>query len=137
MNVYVTVLFFLCSTLYTFSQELGTIPQEVWRPDRSEALRYPQDMRIGEIGRGSAPESAYRFAQQFIEQLKESADYPSITQQIKGTNRVRVGGGREEPDGCMSFLFHFWGQEISVTGELYVRMVDNIWICDDVVLNGS
>jgi hypothetical protein len=38
-------------------------------------------------------------------------------------NTYRIGGGREEPDGAISFLIRYIGRERSITGELFVRFV--------------
>jgi hypothetical protein len=33
----------------------------------------------------------------------------------------RLGGGREEPDGAVSFMVRFLGRDMGITGELYIR----------------
>jgi hypothetical protein len=43
-----------------------------------------------------------------------------------GTRSWRVGGGRVEPDGSISFLIRFLGREKSVTGELYLRRTEPV-----------
>jgi hypothetical protein len=36
----------------------------------------------------------------------------------------RLGGGREEQDGSVSFLVRFAGREQGITGELFVRLIE-------------
>ncbi|MDR0323969.1 MAG: hypothetical protein LBI12_05960, partial [Treponema sp.] len=43
----------------------------------------------------------------------------------------RIGGGREEPDGAVSFLVRFLGRDYGITGELYIRYVTRLIQEDD------
>ena len=114
----------------------GSIPEELLRPRRDEAPRYPVDMIIGPLGQGSAPVEAYDTAKRAAEALLAGSMSAPI---LSTVNRVflegclsalnginprlfRLGGGREEPDGSVSFLVRFAGREEGITGELYVRL---------------
>jgi hypothetical protein len=48
--------------------------------------------------------------------------------------QYRLGGGREEADGSISFLFRFIGRDLSMAGELYLRLRDNAWHLDDIIV---
>jgi len=114
----------------------GSIPEELLRPRRDEAPRYPVDMVIGPLGQGSAPREAYETARRAAEALLAGSMSAPI---LSTVNRVflegcmsalnginprffRLGGGREEPDGSVSFLVRFAGREEGITGELFVRL---------------
>ena len=128
--------FFTLLSQGIFSQEARTIPDALRRPERGEAARYPQDLVIGELGRGQAPDGAYWYAQDLLEALvKDNSNAPamantgtiltaSMLEDIKSLEpRVyRLGGGRTEPDGTVSFLIRFVGSTESLTGELYIRL---------------
>ncbi|MCL2231686.1 MAG: hypothetical protein FWB99_01245 [Treponema sp.] len=130
---------------------IGTIPEALRRPQRGESPRYPQDVVIGELGRGQAPEEAYRFALSILAAMAagnsgspalQSAPPALIASHIQdigsmdGPRNVRLGGGRVEADGNVSFLVRFVGREESVTGELFIRRAENTeqWFFDDIVL---
>jgi len=125
------------------------------RPERGEAPRYPEDLVIGELGQGSAPLGAYQLAQEFLSALVRNAPslerYPiateSASEEIRGINAgsYRIGGGRREPDGSVSFLVRFIGRDESITGELFVRSSveytgesggedEGTWRLDDLIL---
>jgi hypothetical protein len=112
-----------------------TIPPELWRPSRGESPRFPIDTVIGELGRGEASEEAYHFARSVAEALMavNSSD-PSLSGMPQaeldgffeavrevGPESFRLGSGRLEPDGAVSFLLRFIGREKGITGELYIR----------------
>jgi len=113
----------------------GSIPEPLWRPTRGEAPHYPIDTVIGELGRGKASEAAYNFSVSVCEGLLSGdAKHTSLatinaasresylsTIEIIGPIGFRIGGGREEADGAVSFLVRFLGREHGVSGELYVR----------------
>lgn len=112
-----------------------TIPPELWRPSRGESPRFPIDTVIGELGRGEASEEAYFFANGVAEALMaERSSDPSLSgmSQVEldgffeairevGPESFRLGSGRLEPDGAVSFLLRFIGREKGITGELYIR----------------
>jgi hypothetical protein len=146
MKKYAFVCLFLLITAYAFTQQpstqggdlpRGSIPEELLRPRRGEAPRYPVDTVIGSLGRGDASEEAYSFAvsvaEGFLSGLPEHAglrtvnaglreNYLNILDNIE-LARFRLGGGREEPDGSVSFLIRFMGKDKNITGELFVRYV--------------
>ena len=125
-----------------YSQEENTrnqtIPTALRRPERGESPRYPQDLVIGVLGQGDAPTGAYNFAQNLLSALiTGSSNNPaledtgailteSLHEEIYSIEpRIyRLGGGRDEPDGCVSFMVRFLGPEESITGELFVRQAE-------------
>ena len=119
------------------SQDNNTVPvpSTLRRPERGEAPRYPYDLVIGELGQGSAPSGAYTLARELLSALVRGANdaqvlegtssiiTESVFQDVRSINArsYRIGGGRSEPDGAVSFLVRFIGREESITGELFVR----------------
>jgi hypothetical protein len=141
------VLFGFAVTLFSVSQEnsagegdtyRGSIPEILMRPQRGEAPRYPVDTVIGPLGRGEASEAAYLFARKVSAALTagnrndsslqgmNSVSLEAFISELSGINPLawRLGGGREEPDGAVSFLVRFLGRERGITGELYIRLQD-------------
>jgi len=113
----------------------GSIPEELLRPKRGEAPRYPVDIVIGEMGKGTASDAAFSFAN-YISAAFLSGDMensalapidPVLRQNLLTSLDVitplsyRLGGGREEADGAVSFLIRFIGKDQGITGELYIR----------------
>ena len=116
-----------------------TIPGALQKPDRGEAPRYPQDLVIGELGQGKAPADAYRFARDILGALVAGDKTASIlknSEETPGsvlTNELfkeisdlevrssRIGGGKVEADGSVSFLIRILGSTESITGELFLR----------------
>ena len=136
----------------------GSIPEALLRPGRGEAPRYPIDTVIGELGRGTATEAAFNFASMICEGLlsgdKNNANLVTInsglrdnylaTIEIIGPLSYRIGGGREEADGAVSFLVRFIGREHGIAGELYVSYRTRVnqegrstgsWIFEDLLLD--
>jgi len=136
-----------------------TIPEALRRPERGEAPRYPTDVVIGDLGKGESPDGAYLFAKELLSVLiagnKESEILKGIgsilTKNIfeeiddLGPRSYRLGGGRTEADGSVSFMIRFLGSEESITGELYLRQEENPdnpaelhregkWFLDDLIL---
>jgi hypothetical protein len=105
-------------------------------------------MVIGELGRGQASEAAYGFARELLAALlrgtTDAAVLSSvsaglkaeITETLKAINAVkyRIGGGKEEDDGSISFLFRVIGREQGAAGELYLRREEGAWQADDIIL---
>ena len=148
----------------SFSQEENaplqarTIPDALRRPQRGEMPRIPQDFVIGELGQGQAPEDAYRFARSLAAALTAgnsaapvfSGAPPALIgshlQEIGGIGpqSYRLGGGRVEVDGNISFLIRFLGREESITGELFIYRrtagedaaaeAPAQWLLDDLIL---
>jgi len=130
---------FLLITVYIFPQndmpQRGSIPEELLRPRRDEAPRYPVDTVIGAIGQGQASKEAYEIARKTAAALLAgNMNVPVLSSvnktfledcmtKLKGINpqSFRLGSGREEPDGSFSFLVRFTGREEGITGELFVR----------------
>jgi hypothetical protein len=129
---------FLLAAANLFSQDemsRGSIPEELLRPRRDESPRYPIDTVIGELGQGNAPQAAYdcarRAANAFLSGTAGAtvfsyADKIFIESCINALNTIspryfRLGGGREEPDGSVSFLVRFAGRNEGITGELFIR----------------
>ena len=145
------------------------VPEALRRPERGEAPRYPEDLVIGELGQGSAPPGAYQFALELLSALAGSRNDAQIVQRSSSfitesvleeirnlnTRSYRLGGGRTEPDGSVSFIIRFIGRTESIIGELFVRfetprtLVNNAedgedtepvrqegarWLLDDLIL---
>ena len=112
-----------------------TVPDALRVPERGEAPRYPNDLVIGELGQGQTSEGAYLFARSIISALVEgrtgaqvftdSGNIPaeSLFNEVRSLRprNYRLGGGRTETDGCVSFLVRIIGPEESITGELFIR----------------
>jgi hypothetical protein len=129
---------------------IETIPEELRRPRRGEAPRYPRDLVIGTLGRGSAPEEAYALARHCLEAIlvkNPGSEYLAAADTARreaifagletlAPVKFRIGGGREEPDGSASFLFRFIGREEGIAGELYLRQEEEQeqWFFDDMIL---
>ena len=130
-----------------FSQNMGTdasaeamqrnsIPEELLRPRREETPRYPVDTVIGPLGQGTAPREAYEVARRAAEALLAGSKNAPVLSTVNSvfvescisalngvTPRLfRLGGGRQGPDGSVSFLVRFAGREQGITGELFVRL---------------
>jgi hypothetical protein len=139
---------FVLLTVSAFSQsqsvdelaQRGSIPEELLRPRREESPRYPIDTVIGPIGQGKAPAEAYGLARRIATAfLSGNINTPVLSSVNKvflegcmsALNIInplffRIGSGREEPDGSVSFLIRFAGREQGITGELYIRSRDRV-----------
>jgi len=155
--IFAGLLLFLSA--FAVSQELsdqmeragrGSIPEALIRPIRNENPRYPIDTVIGELGRGEASQEAYDTAYSIIKGLLDADrtsaalssihsglldNYLSTLENIEPIN-IRIGGGREEVDGAVSFLVRFIGRELAVTGELYIRAgsASGTWTFEELLL---
>ena len=142
-------LVFISGVLYAQDTERRTIPTILLRPQRGESPRYPVDIVIGELGRGTASEDAYSYATGVLTALNQGRfDAPvlsgaghfkleSLFKEIDSLGRsrsFRIGGGRTEADGSSSFLVRFIGTEESLTGELFV-FFNGSWILDDLIFD--
>jgi hypothetical protein len=134
---------FLFTSIFAVSQEpevfisRGSIPEELLRPKRGEAPHYPVDIVIGELGQGTASDSAFSFANYicsgFLSGKMDSNALVSVNSAVRESllssleiiNPVsfRIGGGREEADGAVSFLVRYIGKDQGITGEMYIRYV--------------
>jgi len=130
-----------------------TAPDLLRRPERGEAPRYPKDLVIGDLGQGEASEEAYLYARNILTAIAAGRRDASVlansgfsfSESIFDNVRSirprdsRLGGGRNEPDGCVSFLFRIIGQQESITGELFIRQAETSgrWLLDDLILEGK
>jgi hypothetical protein len=148
----ITFLAVLVLPVYLFSQNSadigGTIPEALLLPLRGEAPRYPRDMVIGALGQGTAPDGAWRFANDFVSVLMAGQTSDSILANVNrglvenfisaldtiSPLKYHLGSGRTEPDGSFSFLVRFLGRQQWIAGELYLRPEENGWRFDDLVL---
>jgi len=157
-------IFFICLFLITpafmFSQTRGGfIPEDLLRPGRGES-RYPADTVIGELGQGRASTAAYACANSAAGALFSGRPDHSALSSVSASMReshiraldaisprsYRIGGGREEADGSVSFMVRFIGREYGITGELFVRYITRRiqtgegsavagnWIFEDLIL---
>jgi len=151
MRIISFICLFLITTAFAMSQQQesssrGSIPEELLRPGHGESPRYPVDTVIGELGQGRASAAAYSYANSVAAALMSnrmahpalSSIDPDLRENYLSTiNKIspgnfRLGGGREEADGAVSFLVRFIGREYGMTGELYIRYVTRqIQINDD------
>jgi hypothetical protein len=144
---------------FAFSQiHGGFIPDELLRPGRGESPRYPTDTVIGELGQGRASASAYTYANSVASALFSGRiDHPALSSvnasmrddymsalDIINPRTYRIGGGREEADGAVSFMVRFIGREYGITGELYIRYriqtgegsaAVGSWVFEDLILD--
>ena len=133
------------------AQDTHLLPDTLRRPDRGESPRLPRDLVIGELGQGTAPDEAYSFAQNIVSALLTgSRNAPVFANSGRGlvdslfrevsdirARTSRLGGGRQEPDGSISFLLRFLGPEESISGELFLRFEGGRWLLDDLLLEGK
>ena len=117
----------------------GSVPEELLRPRREETPRYPVDTVIGPLGQGKAPRDAYEVARRTAEALLAGSKNAPVLSTVNSvflencmsklngvTPRLfRLGGGREGPDGSVSFLVRFAGREQGITGELFIRLQEH------------
>jgi len=151
-------LFFFVSVFAAAQPARGSIPSELLRPGRGESSRYPIDMVIGELGQGKASAAAYLFAnsisQGFLSGIPGHPSLSSVNPDIRdkclkalsgiSPHNYRIGGGREEPDGAVSFMVRFIGRNYGITGELYIRNTvrrvegsdgEGSWVFDELLLD--
>ena len=127
-----------------------TIPDVLRRPIRGEAPRYPRDRIIGELGQGTAPDSAWQYANALMSAVVSGnrtgletgagglldsilTRYLTSLETVSPGN-YHLGGGRTEADGAVSFLVRFIGRDQWITGELYLLPDREKWLLDDLIL---
>jgi len=139
----------------------GSIPEELLRPRRDESPRYAVDTVIGLLGQGETSMEAYMFARKVAEDLLagnqegeslKALDKLSLESYINmigeiGPRNFRLGGGRMENDGSVSFLVRYIGRELAITGELYIRLEEipggenssarSRWIFEELILEDA
>jgi len=134
---YLLFLFFTAINLFPQDElfQRGSIPVELLRPRREESPRYPVDVVIGPIGQGDVARDAYDFAVKTAAALlagtKDAPVLSSVNRaflenclsalDVINPRAYRIGSGRTEPDGSVSFLVRFSGREQGITGELFIR----------------
>ena len=124
---------FIAIPLIVFAQNRdgfrGSIPESLLRPARGESARFPIDTIIGELGRGNAPVAAFNFANSTANAIMaERIEHPARDTYISAIRVItpvsfRIGSGRLEADGAVSFLVRFIGREQGIIGEMFVRYV--------------
>jgi hypothetical protein len=144
LSLFISVLGFSQST---GGEYRGSIPEELLRPQLGESPNYPIDIVIGELGKGNASDAAFSFANSVAAGLLSGRmehsglstinsglreDYLGILGQINPAS-YRLGGGREEADGAVSFLIRFMGREQGITGELFIRFRES-WVFEELIL---
>lgn len=139
-----------------------SIPEVLWRPQRGESPRYPQDLIIGSLARGNVSDGARLAAGQALAALVAGNRNAAVFSRFSAASRnelfsavavaeprkYRVGEGREEADGSYSFLVRFMGRERGIAGELYIRFEpppeadsaagtagNGAWLVDDLLLD--
>jgi hypothetical protein len=145
---------FLMMPFLCFSQEIeapsysGVIPEILIRPSRETLPIYPVDAVIGQLGEGDASYAANTYARGVLRDLtrmnKEAETLQNLSPDSLNESmtklgevkprKVRLGGGRDEIDGSVSFLFRFMGSENELSGELYIRNEENKWKLEDIIL---
>lgn len=124
------------------------LPEALRRPQQGEALRYPSDTVIGDLGRGAVEVGAYRAATRFLTALMENDREASILAALDASfldellvaleplaiQKFRLGSSRNEEDGSVSFLIRLIGSEQWISGELYLRFEYETWLVDDLIL---
>jgi len=159
MRILIIAALLLMYTASAFSQDQtpmarGSIPEALLRPQRGEPPRYPIDTVIGELGRGNATEAAHSFAVSVCDGLLSGDLRHTSLLTINSSEReryisaldiivplsYRLGGGREEADGAISFLVRFIGRDQGISGELYIRFItrentQGHWIFEELLLD--
>jgi hypothetical protein len=140
MRLFFLIAFLLISALAVSQDQApsrGSIPEALLRPSRGEGARFPVDIVIGQLGRGSASHAAFFHANSIaVGLLSGRVEHPvlssidavlreSYLSALSAINpqSYRIGGGRVEPDGAVSFLVRFIGSSQGITGELYIRYI--------------
>jgi hypothetical protein len=157
-GVYYCIFLFFITFLQVHGQTRGSIPEALLRPGWGESSRYPMDLVIGELGQGKASAAAYTYAISIAAGLLSGqinhfglvSIEPALREiYLKSLGKItprsfRVGGGRQEPDGAVSFLVRFIGRDYGITGELYIKFFSRqdqedeeetgSWIFDELLL---
>jgi hypothetical protein len=156
--LFIGVLLLFALTLFAQISGSGDslLPLDVLRPQYGEEPRFPTDYVIGELGRCDASEESYQLAMRLMVSLVSGSGktaqlvFPeqkrlSALEGLRplGLRSWRIGGGRVEPDGSVSYLVRFLGRERSITGELFLRREEAaaggeetgaVWQLDDLLL---
>jgi hypothetical protein len=126
----------------------GVVPEILKRPSLETEWVYPVDAVIGQLGGGEVSDAANAYARAVLRDLmRRNAE----TAFLKGLGsdqldeamaklgeieprKARLGSGRDEIDGSVSFLFRFIGRENGLSGELYIRAEDGNWKTEDIIV---
>lgn len=125
----------------------GVVPEILLRPTRETEWVYPVDAVIGPLGGGEVSDAANAYARGVLRDLMRQNSEAKTLKDLAPDllkeamtklgeaepRKVRSGGGREEPDGSVSFLFRFIGSEKELSGELYIRDVAGAWKTEDII----
>jgi hypothetical protein len=125
----------------------GVVPEILIRPTRETEWAYPFDAVIGQLGAGEVSAAANTYARGILRDLMRLNDKADTLKDLgpdllgeaiakvgeAEPRKVRIGGGRDEPDGSVSFLFRFIGSEKELSGELYIRSVAGTWKAEDII----
>jgi hypothetical protein len=145
---------FLMTPFLCFSQEneepsySGVIPEVLMRPSREKEPFYPVDAVIGLLGSGGVSYAANTYARSVLRDLMranrdaetlQNLSPDSLNEALTKLSEVtprkfRLGGGRDETDGSVSFLFRFMGSENELSGELYIHDEEGKWKVEDIIL---
>jgi hypothetical protein len=146
-------LFLLIEVFPCFPQEneppsfSGVVPEMLMRPSREKSPVYPSDAVIGQLSDEDAPPSANIYARGVLRDLMRSNKSAETLQNLSPglldeaseklgevtPRKVRLGGGRTETDGSVSFLFRYMGNENELSGEIYIRNEENKWKVEDII----
>jgi hypothetical protein len=133
-----------------FSQEGDSIsiPDAIRRPSRTDTLRYPRDVVIGDLGRGELSQEDMDYASSVLRALLQGREQSPLfstlnegaaeeligtLQKIRG-HKFRIGGGKEIVDGAGSFLFRFIGRDGQIGGAMYFVREKSGYTLDDIIL---
>jgi hypothetical protein len=151
--ILLSILLFGESVFPSFAQDgetssfSGVVPEILIRPFRETEWAYPIDAVIGQLGGGEVSSGANGYARGVLRDLmrqNKTADSvktlsPGVLDEAESKlaevtpRKVRMGGGREETDGAVSFLFRFMGSENELSGELYIRSDGDSWKTEDII----
>jgi hypothetical protein len=124
------------------------LPESLRRPQKGEAPRYPKDTVIGDLALSDVPDGALEVAKRLLAALVANNREDSVVAALDAAfldgivavveplepRKYRLGGGRTEADGSVSFLLRFIGREAWVSGELYLKFDHETWLLDDLIL---
>jgi hypothetical protein len=124
------------------------LPESLRQPQRGEAPRYPKDTVIGDLALGDVPDEAQNMAKRLLSAFVAADRETSVLVALDTSflddifatltplepQKYRLGGGKNEADGSVSFLIRVIGREAWVSGELYLKFEHETWLLDDLIL---
>jgi hypothetical protein len=125
----------------------SSIPPQALRPAPDASLIYARDVVIGDMGQGTAPDGSYPVAREALDALLKSQKATGLLKNVASSRLSqissafeeakptswRIGGGKVQDDGSVSFLFRFLGPGLGVSGEIYLVQSGQNWLVDDVM----